>query len=103
MVGDQLETDVLLVVQQDMPFVRPIDMGVLGELLQTNRQVRHIRFNLRANEARGWDAIGHNLVGLGRSRKIFFARCASILRVDESLACKPSAGQRTTRSPQPII
>lgn len=60
------------VLQHDMPFVRPIDMRVLIELLQTNSQVRHIRFNLRKNEAAGWDAIGHNLVGLRTSRENFF-------------------------------
>lgn len=72
MLESQLETDVLLVVQHDMPFVRQIDIGMLGELLQTNPQVRHVRFNLRKNDAKGWDATGHNLLGFRSDRENFF-------------------------------
>ena len=85
MVDEHLETDVLLVVQHDMPFVRPINIGILAELLQTDPQVRHVRFNLRENKARGWDATGHNLVGLRTGRETFFARSLSILLADPYL------------------
>jgi len=72
MVKDHVETEVLLIVQHDMPFVRPINVAMLSELLLTNTQVRHIRFNLRVNEARGWDATGHNVLGLRTDRRNFF-------------------------------
>ncbi len=52
----QVSTDYILLVQQDMPFVRETNIHELLELMEREPQIKHVRFNKNQNIRRGWDA-----------------------------------------------
>ena len=51
----QISTDYVLVIQHDMPFVREVDLHSLVDQMDNNRELKHVRFNLRENLPSGAD------------------------------------------------
>lgn len=52
----QVKTPFVLVMQHDLPFSAPVDVFKVMEALETEKAIKHLRFNLRANSEPGWDA-----------------------------------------------
>lgn len=51
---DQTFTKYVLVLQHDLPFIRHIDLAKLIELMETNSEIRHVRFS-KSREPYFWD------------------------------------------------
>lgn len=101
-VVDEISTEMVLVVQQDMPFVRPVNILGAVDVLRRNQGPRHIRFNLRSNLPSGWDSAGHSLLGFRSSRSNFFketcyASSHGKLRMVRTLAWSENNYLTTTR------
>jgi hypothetical protein len=54
-----VETKYILLVQQDMPFIKEINLDKYLSLMEQRSDIRHIRFNKVRNMKRGWDAGNH--------------------------------------------
>ena len=46
----------VLIVQHDLTFIRRVDLESVVDLMEKNREVRHVRFNLRSNQPVHQDA-----------------------------------------------
>lgn len=53
----EITTEFVLVVQHDLPFVKPVPIRRLARLMRTQPQIRHLRFNSSAVTNSGWDAL----------------------------------------------
>ena len=74
-----VETEFILVVQQDFPFVREVELKSLINLMRQNPRIRHLRFNKNENKRRGWDAGNEE-------RQLFFRELGTTPQVIQTLA-----------------
>jgi hypothetical protein len=51
-----VKTEFVLVVQHDLMFIKSINLDSYLTLMRLNSNVKHLRFNIRPNTRRGWDA-----------------------------------------------
>lgn len=69
----EVQTDYVLVVQHDLPFVQDIDLDALVHAMQSEPNFKHVRFNLRSNHPAGQDAMTTRRAGtLVEDRSYFF-------------------------------
>ena len=47
----------VLILQHDLPFTRPLVIGNVVNDMMLNSELKHIRFNKRANQRAGWDTL----------------------------------------------
>ena len=52
-----INSDYVLIVQHDLPFVQEFNISEVIEDMQTNTELKHVRFNKRANIKFGFDSI----------------------------------------------
>lgn len=50
-----VDTEFVLIVQQDLKFIKKIDLGSYLKLMMEEGKIKHLRFNKSVNIARGWD------------------------------------------------
>jgi hypothetical protein len=53
---DHISTPFVLVLQHDLPFVRHVNLSALLDVMESNPEIKHVRFNKRENFAAAWDA-----------------------------------------------
>jgi len=54
---EYITTDYVLILQHDLPFIRDIAIEKVIADMQNNPELKHVRFNKRANTAAGWDGL----------------------------------------------
>lgn len=59
-----VSTPFVLVMQHDLAFSAAISLDTLLDVMSVNSEIKHVRFNRRANMPMGWDASHKSLVGL---------------------------------------
>lgn len=59
---NHINTDYVLIIQHDLPFIREFNIPQIIEDMQLNPELKHVRFNKRSNTKTGFDSI-NNLFG----------------------------------------
>lgn len=87
----EVESEYVLVLQHDLPFVREVDLRDAVGVLNQNKEVKHLRFNKRPNLPAGWDGSDYKFRETPKDRQHFFSEVvlssgAKIITLTRTLA-----------------